>query len=211
MKLVLTPEVLFQMSNSKSSPIHSPSYKPRISLLATWKDGPFTVYPFLTFAHHSNGADGNAWNDTANTSAGNFSTNFVHSGYFFALDALPGHMVGVSLEFHPSKGPLQIDESIQDLYGRKRVYYQYQYVTPSLRGDVMYVRIIDQPDGSPGSIYAMKLKWRVPGFRKMLWLFASYYEGQNYYNILFREKLRQFKAGLSVDARFVGNKLLQID
>lgn len=212
-KAVITPEVLLQMSNGKSTPIHSPSYKPRISLLSAWTDGRFTLFPYVTLAHHSNGQDGPFRGDSGrvNTESGSFSTNFVQAGYFFTLDALPGHMIGVSFEFHPTRGIFSIDESIQNLYGRKRVSYQYQYVRPSVRYEAIYVRIMDNAEGTPGSTYSMKVKWRVPGFRKMVWLFANYYEGQNYYNVLFQERLRQFKAGLSIDAKFVGNKLIEID
>ncbi len=172
----------------------------------------------LLAAHHSNGQDGSvftsadsAGNSGINTSSGTFSTNFVHAGYFVTFRRCPRHMVGVSFEFHPARGLFSIDDELRGVYGRKRIYYQYLYARPSLRLEATYARILDDPQGVPESIYSARLKWRVPGFKKMLWLFAGYYDGQSYYNIHFGERIRQLKTGLSIDARLVGQQFVPVD
>jgi hypothetical protein len=217
-RVVVTPEVLFQMSAEKSSPIHAPSYKPRLSFYGKWQSPAFTLFPHLTLAHHSNGQDGgvftsadSAGTQVINTSSGTFSTNFVHAGYFVTFRRFPHHMIGVSFEFHPSRGLFSIDDELRSVYGRKRVYYQYLYARPWLRVEATYTRILDDPQGVPENIYSARLKWRVPGFKKMLWLFAGYYDGQSYYNIHFGERIRQLKTGLCIDARFVGKQVVPLD
>ncbi|MCB0490671.1 MAG: hypothetical protein KDC99_19515, partial [Cyclobacteriaceae bacterium] len=49
------------------------------------------------------------------------------------------------------------------------------------------------------------VKLRLPMFKTPVWLFASYYQGQDYYNIYFENNVHRFKMGLAVQTKLTIN------
>lgn len=123
---------------------------------------------------------------------------------------MPGsddHYFGISYEHHPVHGWwFGIDPAIQGLYSRKRVHYGYKYLGDTFQFDVDYTDLIDKPQGTPRGILSATAKLKSPVFKKSMWLFASYYQGQDYYNINFLNSVRQFKTGIAIQT-----KLLTVD
>lgn len=226
LQVIATPKILLEIYQSKSRPVKTPSYMPQVTFLGTWKTRSLYVYPFLTIAHHSNGQSGKTLENAqssvpadttidtgenashVNTTDGNFMTNYIKIGYAVSLARFKNHKLGVAYEHHPLKGWwFQIDESLKDIYGRKRLHLYYEYDSKNIQVDAEYTKIYDEwalPEGVSSRILDITARFRVPGFKNMAWLFANMYQGQNYYNIHFNKQLRQFKMGLSVKTKLIG-------
>ncbi|NJO89264.1 MAG: hypothetical protein HC831_10125 [Chloroflexia bacterium] len=90
----LSPKVVLRMYQADSYPVRTPSYMPGATfyynisnLQASRKASPLFV--FLTWQHHSNGQDGNFYNNDSisiNTHSGNFSTNMIELGGFASMN-----------------------------------------------------------------------------------------------------------------------------
>ncbi|MBL7959946.1 hypothetical protein JNL27_06850, partial [bacterium] len=141
-----------------------------------------------------------------NTESGSFATNFIQTGYFFSLPGFEKHFLGISYEHHPVHGWwFGIDPVIQDIYGRKRLHYNYKFIGNVFQLDANYVWIIDHPQGIPSGIFSTTARMKSPVFKKLMWFFASYYQGQDYYNINFTNKIKQFKTGIAIEAKLLVN------
>lgn len=81
---VLTPQIIIRMYNEESYPVRTPSYIPQISFyfLTGNKQAPKKLTLFGRFGHHSNGQDGDFYNEDGdiNLMSGNFATNFIELG-----------------------------------------------------------------------------------------------------------------------------------
>lgn len=214
LQAVVTPKILLKMYADQSRPVKTPSYMPQLTVRAAWKGDLVGFYPFLTLAHHSNGQSGDTYEpgddstlSVVNTETGNFATNYIKIGYAISAGPWPNHRLGVAYEHHPVHGWwFQIDNVIKDSYGRKRLHFFYEYAGKNMQVDVKYTRIYDAwslPDGVSPNIVEATARWRVPVFRNMVWLFATYYQGQDYYNIHFNEQLEQFKMGVAIRTKLI--------
>ena len=124
---VLTPKVIIRMYREDSEPVSTPSYLPQLTLyhqlnnLNPLKSNIF--YIFGRVVHHSNGQDGDFYNEdgTINTINGSFSTNYIEVGFFFAkifsLHPNATEFFRSSIEYHPKN--LQ-DKVLNDKYGNVR-------------------------------------------------------------------------------------------
>jgi len=124
---VLTPKVILRMYREDSQPVSTPSYMPQITLYHQLKNfNPLKsniFYLFGRIVHHSNGQDGDFYNDdgTINTSNGTFSTNYVEVGFFlaklFSFHPNATEFFRSSLEYHPKD---MQDKVLNDKYGNIR-------------------------------------------------------------------------------------------
>ncbi|KAB2881559.1 hypothetical protein F9K33_00435 [bacterium] len=210
--ITITPKVILKMYRTRSSPVKTPSYMPKITIQGALDLGSVSLYPFLILSHHSNGQGGETFvTDDANATSinkesGSFATNFIQLGYFFSLPDLDKHYMGISYEHHPVHGWwFGIDPAIQDIYGRRRLHYEYKYLGNIFQFETSYTDIIDKPKGIPKGIFSATAKIKSPVFRKSMWFFASYYQGQDYYNINFNNKTRQGKAGIAIQTKLSVN------
>ncbi|MEA2103704.1 MAG: hypothetical protein U9P79_03575 [Candidatus Cloacimonadota bacterium] len=127
MGAVLTPKIILRMFKEKSDPVLTPSYMPQVTVYSQLNEvsetSPKVTYLFVRFSHHSNGQDGDFFNENGsiNTYDGSFSTNFIELGFFvsklFSYQVNANDFFRTSLEFHPKY--LQ-DEVLNDLYGNIR-------------------------------------------------------------------------------------------
>lgn len=91
--IVGTPKIVLRMSNEHSSPVRRPSYMPGAHLYWWGNANSDPGFPFVRFTlwnHHSNGQDGEFYNEGTNeinTLDGSFSLNFMEvSGGWISLD-----------------------------------------------------------------------------------------------------------------------------
>ncbi len=208
----ITPKVILKMYRVRSSPVKTPSYMPKVTLQTAWKGGAVNLFPYLMISHHSNGQGGDTFLEDdpnngnpphhgtlPNTESGSFATNFIQLGYFFSMPGYEHHFLGISYEHHPVHGWwFGIDPAIQGLYSRKRIHYGYKYLGDIWQVEMDYTDLLDKPRGTPRGIVSATAKLKSPVFKKAMWLFASYYQGQDYYNINFTNAIKQFKAGIAI-------------
>lgn len=124
---VLTPKVIIRMYREDSEPVSTPSYMPQITLYHQMKNfNPLKSNIFYLFGrvvHHSNGQDGDFYNDdgSINTRDGTFSTNYIEVGFFFAklfsLHPNATEFFRSSIEYHPKD---MQDKVLNDKYGNIR-------------------------------------------------------------------------------------------
>ncbi|KQC11905.1 MAG: hypothetical protein APR54_10420 [Candidatus Cloacimonas sp. SDB] len=124
---VLTPKVIIRMYREDSEPVSTPSYLPQITIyhqllnFDPLKSNIF--YLFGRIVHHSNGQDGDFFQEdgSINTKNGSFSTNYLEIGFFwaklFAFQQNATEFYRTSLEYHPES--LQ-DKVLNDRYGNLR-------------------------------------------------------------------------------------------
>lgn len=208
----VTPKVIMKMYRTRSSPVKTPSYMPKITFQAVWKSDAVDIFPFIIISHHSNGQGGETFTMNSeqltviNKESGSFATNFIQSGYFFSLPGFDKHFLGISYEHHPVHGWwFGIDPAIQGLYSRKRMHYGYKYLGDIWQLDLDYTDLLDKPEGTPRGVFQATAKLKSPVFKKSMWLFASYYQGQDYYNINFTNSIRQFKTGIAIQTKLLVN------
>jgi hypothetical protein len=209
--LFLTPKILLRMFAEESQPVWTPSYMPRLTLVA-WLterlEGP-TFYGSLTLSHHSNGQAGPFFNPdgSVNHEDGDFSTNYLepslamvmHEGRFFGWNA-------VALEWHP--GFNQNDE-LEGRYGFWRVHYAATLVTRLFWEGKIQLRVsaivddVQRPSNAPsvGALrrFPVQVRYigRIPGLE--VGIFAAGYAGQDYYNIWFDRMVAMGLIGFSGD------------
>lgn len=216
--VVITPKMILKMYRTQSNPVKTPSYMPRITFQGFVKGEGFDIYPYVMLSHHSNGQGGPTFLEEyvldeenltevpkLNTESGSFSTNFIRSGYYFSLKSFPKQYVGLSYEHHPVHGWwFSIDPLIKDIYGRKRLIYEYRYLSKLVEVELAHTRIFDKSEDTR-DITTGTIKLKMPMFKIPVWLFASYYQGQDYYNIYFQNNVHRFKMGLSVQTSLAIN------
>ena len=118
----ISSAILMRMYAEESFPVRTPSYMPEISFYhqINRKKDKNVKYLFLTLAHHSNGQDGNFYNEdgTVNTFSGNFATNYLEAGTFLNKNVIPfsntSEYFKTSLEYHLD---LQRSEELEERYG----------------------------------------------------------------------------------------------
>ncbi|MEB2785349.1 hypothetical protein [Algoriphagus persicinus] len=81
---ILTPQIIIRMYDEFSYPVRTPSYMPNISFyfLTESKRSVNKLSLFGKIAHHSNGQDGDFYDENGNINlkSGNFTTNFIELG-----------------------------------------------------------------------------------------------------------------------------------
>jgi len=104
----ISPAILMRMYAEESYPVRTPSYMPEISFYRLIsKTGDENIkYLFLNLTHHSNGQDGDFFNEDVsfNTMSGNFSTNYAELGLVLNQNMIPfsntNDYFKTSLEYH---------------------------------------------------------------------------------------------------------------
>ncbi|MCK5520968.1 MAG: hypothetical protein KAI81_07635 [Candidatus Marinimicrobia bacterium] len=137
---VLVPKIVIRMYRLDSQPVNTPSYMPQISFYYQVNDPTDNFnnlfYIFARFVHHSNGQDGDFFNEdgSLNKNSGDFSTNYFEVGAFLTKLLAPRlnatEFYRTSLEFHPHF--LQY-YPLYDLYGNLRWHNDIQLFKISMR------------------------------------------------------------------------------
>jgi hypothetical protein len=209
--LFLTPKIVLRMFAEESTPVKTPSYMPRLTLMA-WREDRVTgpaFYGSLMLSHHSNGQAGPFFDadGDVNHEDGDFSTNFVELGVsrvarradYFAWST-------VALEWHPG---FNESPELEGRYGLWRVHVASTAIRRLVLDDELYVRlsvILDEfqrssDDFLQGELerYPLLVRYTTRWPSIDIGLFASVYVGHDYYNIWFDRMLGSFLVGLSGD------------
>jgi len=215
---VLTPQVIIRMYNEESFPVKTPSYIPQVSFYYLMGNKQSKVHNTLfgRVAHHSNGQDGNFYdeNGAINLQSGNFATNYFelgliktsHSNMFNAVQFFKS-----SLEVHPRSWMLE------ELYGQfsgLRWHNTFEaFKLPFIKSGKD-----DNPNFSLKAETTLKLDnyngiktfdldklnasltlFYHPKFLEDIGFFIQFYHGTDYYNIYFNETLDVIRFGIMTE------------
>jgi len=219
----LSPRVLLRMYDSKSFPVRTPSFLPRVTFfynIVDNSDNKRDWFAYFSWYHHSNGQDGSFFNEdscTINTLSGNFATNFFEGGTFISRPdkkrsfIINYHKISLSYCYHQSP-------ELKSIYGRFRLFYDYNtsinltnkanhksYLIQSLKlgwiaGDFGHAKAFD----NKRVMFKYTLSYR-PSFLEDISIFAQYYYGQDYYNIYFNRTLSVLRFGIAAKMSFNNN------
>ncbi len=215
---VLTPQIIIRMFREESMPVRTPSYMPQLavyySLIGKPKLDQYTL--FGRFGHHSNGQDGDFYlpDGEINLISGNFSTNFIEFGivnnhYNEKLNAV--QFYSTSLEVHPPGWSI---EELEGTYSMVRWHNGFSiYKIPlgkqsdkkragiSLKAEAMWM-FGDINDWQQLSLERLNVNltfYYHPKFLEDIGLFVQVYNGMDYYNIYFNNRLEVIRFGFMTD------------
>ncbi|WP_452227852.1 MULTISPECIES: hypothetical protein [unclassified Lacinutrix] len=214
---VLTPQITIRMYKEDSYPVRTPSYIPQISLyyLANKKEALSYLVFFGKIAHHSNGQDGNFYNeeDAINLQTGNFATNFVEFGFLktaysnklkaiktlksameihpksWMLDELQGKYSGLRWHnaFTSFKFPLKISKN-------NRANFSLKVETTFMLDNYKDLDVFDLDRCNASLTF-----YYHPKFLEDIGLFVQFYHGMDYYNIYFEHQLSIIRFGIMTE------------
>jgi len=210
---VLTSQIIFRMYNEDSYPVRTPSYIPQVSFyylidnhLPTSK---LTI--FGRFAHHSNGQDGDFYNEdgTINLLSGNFATNYFEVGLIKAIQNKRLNAVQFfksSFEVHPKEWML---ENLHGMYSGFRWHNSFtafkltENKKPNFSLKVNTTYMLDSINDW-GFIDIKRLNASLtfyyhPNFLDQIGFFVQFYHGRDYYNIYFNEELDVIRFGIMTE------------
>ncbi len=218
----ISSAILMRMYAEESFPVRTPSYMPEISFYHQLnKSGDDKVkYLFLNLTHHSNGQDGDFFNEdgSINTVSGNFSTNYLELGLFLNQNVVPfsntNEYFKTSIEYHLNVN--RVDElegkysfvrwhnnfrifrfpeysnATEKLMFDKNPAVQTRLETTWLFGDINDASFFDLKERFN---FSLTIAYR-PKFLSDVSLFANYYSGEDYYNMHFYRRITVFRVGL---------------
>ena len=217
---VLTAQITIRMFDEVSFPVRTPSYIPQVSFyyMANKKETLDNTVLFGKIAHHSNGQDGDFYNEdnSINVQSGNFATNFVEFGflktsYSNQLKALK--TIKSSIEIHPKswmtediqgkysglrwhnsftsfKFPLKIDEDEKN----ERANFSLKVETILMLDNFNNLDVFDLD-----RINASLTFYYHPQFLQDIGFFIQLYHGFDYYNIYFENQLSIIRFGIMTE------------
>tara|TARA_R110000851_G_scaffold116636_1_gene242952 strand:+ start:15045 stop:15920 length:876 start_codon:yes stop_codon:yes gene_type:complete len=212
---LLTPQIIIRMYNEASYPVKTPSYMPQIAFyyLLNINKAMAKNLLFGKLVHHSNGQDGNFFNEdnTINLSTGNFATNYFEIGFIgtkpsYKLNAIK--TIKSSIEVHPKSW------MVQELQGRfsglrwhntftahqlpfinkhkkSRPRFSLKVDTTLMLDNYNELDIIDIDRLNVNVMF-----YYHPKFLEDIGLFVGYYNGMDYYNIYFEHQLEVIRFGI---------------
>ncbi len=213
----LTPQITIRMYNEESYPVRTPSYIPQVAVyyLANQKKALNCLVLFSKIAHHSNGQDGNFYNEdnTVNLESGNFATNFFELGflktsYSNRLKAIK--TIKSSIEVHPKSWMLQ---ELQGKYSGLRWHNSFTSFKFPLNEDnteranfslkaeatLMLDNYNDLDVFDLDRFNASLTFYYHPKFLEDIGLFVQFYHGMDYYNIYFEHQISVIRFGIMTE------------
>jgi len=216
---VLTPQIILRMYDEFSNPVRTPSYMPNITFyfLTGSEQSINKLSLFGKIAHHSNGQDGNFYeeNGTVNLISGNFATNFIELGFiksFYNNRHNAFRFFKSSVEIHPKTWMLQ---EMQGKYSGFR--WHNTFLAYKLPMD-------DNSKGNSKANFSVKVEttwmmdnvnnWETfdlnrlnaslrfyyhPKFLEDIGLFVQFYHGMDYYNIYFQHQISIIRFGIMTE------------
>jgi hypothetical protein len=208
--VVLTPKVILRQFAEGSWPVKTPSYMPRVTFYRWWPREEDAEFLSLMFSHHSNGQGGDHRNPITgrlNLENGNFSTNFLELTWQrrATVRGVESTLRG-TVEWHV---PGTYDRDEMRKYSKLRLYassgiavsrpetgrneWTAGVLLGYLAGDVS-----PRFDGLDRFQAWLTLGW-APSRRSDLSVFANYFNGQDYYNIYYDQRLSVFRLGFATN------------
>ncbi|NLO71082.1 MAG: hypothetical protein GX102_09150 [Porphyromonadaceae bacterium] len=224
----LSPAILIRMQAEESFPVRSPSYMPNITfyrqLRSTFGEKYDASYLFLMLEHHSNGQDGEFYNedDSYNIETGNFATNLIEFGIFINRNLLPFQSTTeyfrTSVELHPNIGR---EDELNGKYSFLRWNNSFRILRiPGQRPKPAQSGHFSQPQvqtrvetawlfGNINHAAFFNLKERFnfsatiayrPKALRDVSFFLNFYTGKDYYNMQFYRRINTLRIGLQAFA-----------
>jgi hypothetical protein len=215
---LLTPQIRIRMYDEESFPIRTPSYIPKISVYYLLKKKSELKYSVLfgTIAHHSNGQDGEFYNEdgSINLTSGNFSTNYLElgiitTGFSKRLQAIK--TLKSSLEIHPKYAMVEELRGIYSGLRWKNTFTSFKFPLSksteeiraefSLKAEVslMLDNYNDLDFFDFNRVNANLTFYYHPKFLADIGFFVQLYHGMDYYNIYFDHQLSVIRFGLMTE------------
>ncbi|MFD2915765.1 hypothetical protein [Psychroserpens luteus] len=214
---ILKPQITIRMYNEESYPVRTPSYIPQISLyyLANKYEALNYLVFFGKIAHHSNGQDGDFYNDdnTINLQTGNFATNFfelgfLKTGYSNQLKAIK--TLKSSIEIHPKSW---MSKELKGKYSGLRWHNSFtSFKFPltdshsdranfSLKAEAtLMLDNYNDLDVFDFDRFNVSVTFYYhPKFLEDIGLFVQFYHGMDYYNIYFEHQLSIIRFGIMTE------------
>lgn len=216
---VLTGQIIIRMYDETSYPVRTPSYIPQITFyfLTGNKQASKKLTLFGRFAHHSNGQDGNFYNEEGaiNLMTGNFATNFVEFGLIKSshsnrLNAFK--FFKSSVEIHPKSWML---DEMQGKYSGLRWHNTFLAYKLPMDGDfkksqksnfslkaettLMLDNVNNQEIVDLKRLNASLTFYYHPKFLEDIGFFVQFYHGADYYNIYFNHQIDTIRFGLMTE------------
>ena len=217
--IALTPKVVLRQYAGGSYPVPPPSFMPRVT--AYWWGWPYAPqsrldsasYAFLRIGHHSNGQEGDYYTSSAPRQVdyyhGDFVTNYIEVGVsqrVLARNLVDGAQT-LSIEWHPQSW---MNQYVRPAYGPLRVHLDGRLLllrdVTALSGGVASLTYIAGPLAPNRRTLRSRLAFGYTLFSDFgllgdFSMFASYYTGQDYYNIRFDRNISTFRIGALAGAR----------
>ncbi|VAW24673.1 hypothetical protein MNBD_BACTEROID04-473 [hydrothermal vent metagenome] len=215
---VLTSQIIIRMYNEYSYPVRTPSYMPQISfyyLTGNKKSAKHTTL-FGKIGHHSNGQNGDFYNDdgTINLLTGNFATNYFELGFIrtnFSESHNAVKFFKSSLEVHPKSWML---DELHGKYNGFRWHNTFKAFKLPLSSS--------KADEKPNFSLKVETTWMLdavnnwdtfdlnrlnasltfyyhPKFLEDIGFFVQFYHGIDYYNIYFQNQLDIIRFGIMTE------------
>ena len=214
----LTSQIIIRMYNEESYPVQTPSYIPQVSFYYVMGNKQSKIHNtfFGRIAHHSNGQDGNFYdeNELINLLSGNFATNFFEIGIIKTSHSSSLNAVKFfksSIEVHPKSWML---EELQGQYSGLRWHNTFTaFKLPFFKSDkdsnpnfslkVETSLMLDNYNNlntfDLNRLNASLTFYYHPKFLEDIGLFVQFYHGMDYYNIYFQEKLDVIRFGIMTE------------
>ncbi|MBS4061624.1 MAG: phospholipase A [Bacteroidetes bacterium] len=218
----ISPAILMRMYAEESLPVRTPSYMSEICFYhKSNKTGDEKVkYLFLNLTHHSNGQDGDFFNQDGsfNTISGNFSINYLELGLFLNQNVLPfsntNEYFKSSLEYHID---LERAEELEGRYSFIRWHNSFQVFrflesnnaskklefdkNPAVQNRPETTWLIGNMNDASFFNFKERFNFTLtmayrPKFLSDVSLYANFYSGEDYYNINFYQRIAVFRIGL---------------
>ncbi len=214
----LTSQVIIRMYNKESYPVQTPSYIPQISFyyLLGNKESETHNTLFGRFAHHSNGQDGDFYDENGNINlqSGNFATNYFEIGIIKTSHSSNLNAIKFfksSIEVHPRSWML---EELQGQYSGLRWHNTFTaFKLPFINSDkndnpnfslkVETTLMLDNYNNlntfDLDRINASLTFYYHPKFLEDIGLFVQFYHGMDYYNIYFNNQVDLIRFGIMTE------------
>jgi hypothetical protein len=215
---VLTPQIIIRMYNETSFPVKTPSYIPQITMyfLTGNKNALNKLTLFGRIAHHSNGQNGNFYNEngTINLLSGNFATNFLELGLIKTSNSKNLNAVKFfksSVEIHAKSWMMN---EMQGIYSGLRWHNTFSAfklpktnLKPENRPNIslkvettwMFDAVNNWDTFNLNRLNAGLTFYYHPKFLEDIGLFVQFYRGVDYYNINFMRQINAIRFGLMTE------------
>ncbi|WP_232730394.1 hypothetical protein [Lacinutrix sp. Bg11-31] len=218
---VLTGQIVIRMYDEYSFPVKTPSYIPQIAFyfLTGHKESVNKLTLFGKIAHHSNGQDGNFYDENGdiNLQSGNFATNYVELGFLKSsysnkLNAFK--FIKSAIEVHPKPWML---EELQGQYSGLRWHNTFLAYKFPIKGSIIKSKeqranfslkaettwMLDNFNNNNAfninRLNASLIVYYHPKFLEDIGLFIQLYHGMDYYNVYFNHQLSIIRFGIMTE------------
>lgn len=218
MLALLTPQIIIRMYDEDSYPVKTPSYIPQLSIYYLLNKKTELDYSVLfgRLAHHSNGQDGEFYdeNGSINLETGNFSTNFIEFGFLqtgYSNDLKAIKTIKNAIEIHPKYWMFKELPGIYSGLRWNSSFTSFKFPINKARNQerakfslkaettVMLDNYNDLKFFDLDRINAKLTFYYHPSFLEDIGLFIQFYHGMDYYNIYFNHQIAVIRFGMMTE------------